>query len=212
MAMRDYRAWHDQYDNPASSLAQRLRIVQERLTQLLSAAPAGPIRVISMCAGQGRDLVGVLPAHARRADVTAVLVELDPRTAELAGEAATRAGLGQVEIIQGDAAVSDVYAPHVPADLVLVCGVFGNISDADVENTVRNVSMLCRTGASVIWTRHRHDPDLTPRIRRWFKESGFEELSFDALENARASGIGAAQLIAAPATFRPDFRFFTFVR
>jgi len=157
-------------------------------------------------------LIGLLSDHPRRPDVGAVLVELDPRNVELARADAARAGLTQLEIVEGDAAVSDIYAPFVPADVVLACGIFGNIPDADVERTVRNVSMLCRSGASVIWTRHRGAPDLTRAIRQWFLESGFEELSFDAPDNATRSGIGVARLMAAPASFKPSFRFFTFIR
>lgn len=165
-----------------------------------------------MCAGQGRDVIGVLSDHPRRADVAAVLVELDPRNVEVARAAAAHAALTQVEVLEGDAAVSDIYAPVVPADIVLACGIFGNVSDADVENTVANLSMLCRAGATLLWTRHRGEPDLTPRIRQWFVDSGFEELSFDAPDNASRSGIGAARLLATPARFAPGFRFFTFIR
>jgi Methyltransferase domain len=165
-----------------------------------------------MCAGQGRDVLGVLPNHPRRADVTATLVELDPRNVEVARTEAARSGLTQVEVFEGDAAVSDIYAPFVPADIVLACGIFGNISDQDIERTVRNVSMLCQTGASVIWTRHRNEPDLTPRIRSWFSESGFEVLSFDAIDNQSKSGIGTVRLTDAPLPFQPGFRFFTFTR
>ena len=174
--------------------------------------PPGPVRLISMCAGQGHDVLGVLPDHPRRADVKAALVELDPRNVAAARASATRAGLAQVEIIEGDAAISDAYAPFVPADIVLACGIFGNVTDVDLERTVRSLSMLCRTGASIIWTRHRLDPDLTPRIRAWFSDSGFEELSFDAPDNPGKSGIGTVQLVGVPLPFAPGFRFFTFIR
>jgi len=210
--VRDYEAWHRQYDDPTSTLAQRLAIVQRRLAERLAAAPSGAVRLISMCAGQGRDVFGVLPDHPRRGDVSAVLVELDHRNVEVAGASARRTGLAQVEALEGDAAVSDIYAPFVPADIVLACGIFGNISDQDLERTVRNLSMLCQTGASVIWTRHRNEPDLTPRIRSWFAESGFDELSFDAIDNESKSGIGTVRLTGAPLPFQPGFRFFTFVR
>jgi Methyltransferase domain len=193
-------------------LAQRLAIVQRRLAERLSAAPPGAIRLISVCAGQGRDVFGVLPDHPRRGDVTAVLVELDHRNVEVARSSVARTGLRQIEILEADAAVSDVYAPSVPADIVLACGIFGNISDQDIERTVRNVSMLCQTGASVIWTRHRNEPDLTPRIRNWFAESGFEELSFDAIDNESKSGIGTVRLTGDPLPFEPAYRFFTFTR
>jgi hypothetical protein len=170
------------------------------------------VRLISLCAGQGHDVFGVLPDHPRRGDVTAVLVELDRRNIEAARTSAARTGLTQVEIIEGDAAISDVYAPFVPADIVLACGIFGNITDPDLERTVRGLSMLCRTGASIIWTRHRLDPDMTPQIRAWFGESGFEELSFDAPDNPGKSGIGTVHLLGEPLQFQPGFRFFTFTR
>jgi hypothetical protein len=210
--IRDYEAWHRQYDDPTSTLAQRLVIVQRRLAERLSAMPSGTVRLISMCAGQGRDLFGVLPSHPRRHDVRAVLVELDHRSVDVARATAARRSPSQVEVLEGDAAVSDVYTPFVPADIVLACGIFGNISDQDLERTVRNLSMLCRTGASVIWTRHRNEPDLTPRIRSWFADSGFEELSFDAIDNESKSGIGTVRLVAVPLPFQPGFRFFTFTR
>jgi hypothetical protein len=167
--------------------------------------------VLSLCAGQGRDVIGVLPHHPRRADVSAILVELDPRNVAVARRAADGAGLTQVNVFEGDAAVSDVYAPFVPADLVLACGIFGNITDLDIENTVRNLPMLCRSGASIVWTRRRDEPDLTPQIREWFRESGFEELSFDA-PGATVSAVGTARLVAAPPPFKTGFRFFTFIQ
>jgi hypothetical protein len=165
-----------------------------------------------MCAGQGRDLLGVLPSHPRRADVTSVLVEIDHANASWAREAAARAGLSQFETVEADAATSDVYAPYVPADVVLACGIFGNISDPDLERTVRSISMLGHTGTAVIWTRHRLEPDLTPSIRRWFAESGFREATFDALDNENKYSVGVVRLVGASLPYEPGFRFFTFTR
>jgi hypothetical protein len=63
----------------------------------------------------------------------------------------------------------------VPADLVLVCGVLGNISDADAERTIDHCTRLCRTGGTVVWTRNRHrGPDLVPQVCGWLEERGFE--------------------------------------
>src|SRR5712691_2900368 len=84
----DWRGWHEAYDHPGSPLARRLAVVQQCIAAALDAAPPGPIRVVSMCAGEGRDLLGVLESHSRRADVHGCLVELDP---ELAATARTRA-------------------------------------------------------------------------------------------------------------------------
>jgi len=212
MTLRDYRAWHDQYDNPASALAERLQTVRGRLAELLDGAPPGPLHIISMCAGQGRDVLTVVPKHPRRADVSVTLVELDSHNARVARATASAAGLTSVEVVEGDASISDTYEPFAPADVVLVCGIFGNVSDADVENTVRTVSMLCKPSAAIVWTRHRREPDLTRRVRRWLAEAGFVELSFDALDNESRSGVGTARLAGPPERWRPGHRFFTFIR
>lgn len=212
MTLRDYRAWHHQYDNPVSALAERLRTVQGRLAELLDTAPSGPVRVISMCAGQGRDLLTVLPRHSRRADVSATLIELDPENVRVARVTAAAEGLTSVEVIEGDASISDTYEPFAPADVVLVCGIFGNVSDADVENTVRTISMLCKPGAAIVWTRHRREPDLTRKVRGWLAEARFVELSFDAIDNESRSGVGTARLIGLPERWRSGYRFFTFIR
>lgn len=212
VTLRDYRAWHDQYDNPAGALAERLRIVQGRLAELLDGAPSSPVRVISLCAGQGRDVLTVLPRHPRRAEVSVALVELDSENARVARATAAAAGLTSVEVVEGDASISDTYESFAPADVVLACGIFGNVSDADVENTVRTISMLCKPGAAIVWTRHRREPDLTLKVRRWLAEAGFAELTFDALDNDSRSGVGTARLVGPPERWRRSHRFFTFAR
>lgn len=169
----DWNEWHDEYDRPDSSLARRLVAVQERVRAALDAAPAGSLRVISMCAGQGRDLIPVLAEHPRRDDVRARLVELDPANCDLARSAAAAAGLGRVEVVEADASLTDEYADLAPANLVLACGIFGNISDDDVRRTVGFFPQLCAEGGTVVWTRHREEPDLVPRIHTWFEEHGF---------------------------------------
>src|SRR5689334_8822081 len=170
----DWVEWRTAYDRPGSELDRRLRTVQERIRLAVDELPPGPLRAISACAGQGRDLIGALAGHPRRDDVRARLVELDGRNVALATEAARAAGLAGVEAVAGDAALADHYRELAPADLVLLCGVFGNISDADIERTVDTCPMLCAGGGTVVWTRHRGEPDLVPRICGWFEERGFE--------------------------------------
>ena len=125
MAARDWYAWHADYDRPGSGLAQRLGWVQERIRVALDTAPPGRVRAISLCAGQGRDLIGVLATHPRRDDVTARLVELDPRNTAVARRLAAEAGLTGVEVVTGDASLASQYASLVPAYLVVACGLFG---------------------------------------------------------------------------------------
>jgi hypothetical protein len=110
----------------------------------------------------------VLPDHPRRDDVRAVLVESDGRIAGPAREAAAARDLAQVEVRVADASLVAGFADALPADVLLLCGIFGNVSDRDIERTVRAAPALCRTGATVIWTRHRRPPDLTPQVRAWF--------------------------------------------
>ena len=119
---------------------------------------------------------------------------------------AAAAGLDDVEVVEADAGTTDAYAGAVPADLVLLCGIFGNVSDADIEATVWAAPSLCADRATVIWTRHRRPPDLTPTIRRWFVEAGFEDLGFDG----ESFGVGAARLTRPPDPFEPGRRLFTF--
>lgn len=210
MAKRDWRRWHEPYDRPGSSLSRRLAAVQRRILAALDAAPPGPIRVLSMCAGQGRDLLPVLAAHPRRAEVSALLVELDPRNAEYARESARAAGLAGVRVATGDAALCSAYEGVVPVRLALVCGVFGNVVPADVERTVRELPRLCGPGATVVWTRHRGAPDATPAIRDLFAANGFTEVGFDT-DDGFLFGVGTHRLTGPALPYRRDGRLFEFV-
>jgi len=209
MGERDWLAWHAPYDDPGSSQSRRLRQVQRRVHEALDGAPPGPLRVLSLCAGQGQDLLRPLAAHPRRADVTALLVEADPRNAARARDSAREAGLDAVHVRVGDAAGTTAYRDAVPADVVLVCGVFGNIPDDDVRATVEHLPELLRTGATVIWTRHRAQPDLTPAIRAWFGAGGFDEVGFDT-EPGFLYAVGTHRLAAPARAFVPGVTLFRF--
>ena len=206
--------WHGAYEDPSSNLSLRLRTVQSMLRQALDAIPAdqaGPIRIVSLCAGQGRDVIDVVAEHPRRAHVSALLVELDPALVAFARARAATAGLGdQFRIVEADASSSRWYAADVPADVVLVCGVFGNISAADITATVRALPSFCLPGAHVLWTRHRRPPDATPGIRAEFAAAGFTELAFEA-PAATVTTVGHHRFDGKTTAFDPDRRLFEFV-
>jgi hypothetical protein len=206
----DWVAWHEAYDDPSSQLRARLTLVKQHLAAALDRAPAGPVRLLSLCAGQGRDVIETLPDHPRRDDVSAVLVETDPANVAWAREAAAAAGLPRVEVRQADASQPADYADATPADVLLLCGIFGNVSVADTQRTIAAAPALCAPGATVIWTRHRREPDLTPRIRAWFTGAGFEELAFGSPESSPQTGVGAAVLRDAGAAVRPEGPLFRF--
>ena len=192
--MRDWVEWHRAYDDPASALSSRLERVKLRLSEAIDNCPPGPVRLLSLCAGQGRDVVGVLPRHRRRDDVRALLVEYDERNAEFASHSAATADLAQVRIRRADAGQIASFADALPADVLLLCGIFGNISDSDIRRTVHAAPGLCAPDATVIWTRHRRPPDLTPTIREWFADSGFAEVAFDELDTGPLVSVGTHRL------------------
>lgn len=206
----DWSQWHDAYARPGSGLADRLDAVRAQIDRRLDDTAPDQVRVISACAGDGRDLLGVLAGRPDADRVTALLVEYDRELATRASEAA-KALPARVDVRQADAAQSDVYAEAAPADLVLLCGIFGNVSDADVRATVEAAPQLCAPGAEVIWTRHRNDPDLTPSIRGWFADSGFQEVAFVAPDTDQWS-VGVHRLVADPRPLVSGRNWFSFFR
>jgi hypothetical protein len=248
--VQDWVAWHEAYDDPSSRLSARLKLVKQHVAAALDRVPPGPIRLVSLCAGQGRDVIETLPGHRRRNDVSAVLVEADPANVARAREAASVAGLAGgdpdnvarawdaasaaelamgdpgsveraprdapatrppwVEVRQADASQVASFADALPADVLLLCGIFGNVSVADIQRTIAAAPALCAPGATVIWTRHRREPDLTPQVRTWFTAAGFEELAFESPESALRTGTGAAVLREAGGAVLPEGPLFRF--
>lgn len=209
--MKDWVAWHGDYDDPSSAISARLISVSAHLAAAIERVAPGQVRVLSLCAGQGHDVIGVLPDHPRRDDVAALLVEADPVNARIAAGRAADAGLAQVTVRQADASLVANFADVLPADVLLLCGIFGNVSDADIERTVRASPALCSDGATVIWTRHRRPPDLTTPLRSWFADAGFEEAAFDSLDTQKLTAVGVHRLRERPhAGPVPPERLFTF--
>lgn len=211
----DWNAWHCDYADARSALSARLAVVQQQIRTALAASPS-PCSVLSACAGDGRDILGVLAEQGTDADRVAVtLLETDPRNLERAARFCEQAGLNGVRLRDRDAGVARSYAGAAPADLVLMCGVFGNIGDVDVQRLIEFLPRLCRPGSTLIWTRSRRPPDLTPRIRGWLADAGFVERSFiapaDVLFSVGAHRFdGPAQ--AGQPLDRDDQRLFSFVR
>jgi hypothetical protein len=213
-----WERWHEAYEDPASPLSLRLRLVQSMVRDFLdqvSPSHRGPVRMVSLCAGQGRDVIDVVATHPRGPDVSALLVELSPALASFARDRAAAAGVAdQVRVVEGDASLCRWYgdADAVPADLVLVCGVFGNISRGDIARTIQALPGFCRKGSEVIWTRHRRPPDATPAIRADFAAAGFGEVVFEAPDGYVLSvGRHRLEVEPPPGAFDPEATLFDFV-
>ncbi|MZF89695.1 hypothetical protein [Streptomyces sp. SID5643] len=62
------------------------------------------------------------------------------------------------------ASLVDRYQDLAPAHLVLVCGVFADVSDAGIKPTIGVCTRLCETGGTVVRNRHRGEPERVPLI------------------------------------------------
>ncbi|WCO67837.1 hypothetical protein PO878_03750 [Iamia majanohamensis] len=208
----DWVRWHGAYDDPASPLSQRLEVVRRRVEEALDLVDADRPSVLSLCAGDGRDLLPVLARRPARARGPVVVVEQDPTLAEAARLTAGDAGLHEVEVRQGDAASPAAWADALPVDVLLLCGIFGNITAEEVDGLVALAPALLRRGGCVVWTRGRTEPDLRPRVRAAFTHAGFDELAYDG--DPAQYGVGLARLVVAPPDPRPPLpeRLFAFLR
>ena len=89
----DWKKWHVGYDDPEGSLPRRLAVVRRWISETLSAHPAStPMRILSLCSGDGRDLLPAL-ADADHETVSVVLVERDTMLAQKARATASRLGV-----------------------------------------------------------------------------------------------------------------------
>jgi hypothetical protein len=216
---RDYEQWHKAYDDPNSGLSWRLATVRAFVATALDRAfgriadtTTDRVRVLSSCSGDGRDVLGVLAGRPDAGRVDATLVEINPVLARRARRAA--AGLpARVEVREADAGTTSAYLGAVPADLVLLVGVFGNIDDADLATTIAAAPTLCAPGATLLWTRGRDRGDHNDVVRRRFADAGFAELDYATVDRGGSKpSVGAVRYDGPPRPCEPGRALFTFVR
>ena len=216
---RDYREWHRRYDDPGSGVSWRLARVRAYLREALD-QHSGRIRALSVCAGDGRDLLGVLGERADAERVSSVLLELDPVLAQQVRDAAAAAGVIDVEVRTVDAGVSDAYYGAVPADIVLMVGIFGNIVDEDLWRLIAFAPQLCRPGATLIWSRGRSfgqdipgvTADLNDQVRAQFAAAGFTETAYVTRDTGSRPALGVARYTGEPVALALATPLFSFVR
>jgi hypothetical protein len=199
--VNDWLAWHEAYDDPSSSLARRLGVVRRRLGAVLDAATGERRQLLSLCAGDGRDVIPVLAARSAPSSVSALLVERDEELARRAVQSASSSGLGTVEVRCADAGDPTSFNDVLPVDVLLLCGIFGNLEHRRVEDMINVLPHLLAANGCVIWTRGASDPDRRPELRSWFRAAGLAEISFDGAPET--FGVGVNRLVSRqPATRR----------
>ncbi len=217
--LRDYEDWHRHYEDPGSDLSWRLAQVREYVQEAFDRHP-GQIRALNVCAGDGRDVLGVLAERADADRVSTVLLELHPALAQLARDAAISAQLPDVEVRMLDAGVSNAYLGAVPADVVLLVGIFGNIRDEDLWRLVAFAPQLCRPGATLIWSRGRSfsralpgvTEDLNDELRGQFAATGFTETAYVTRDTGSRPALGVVRYSGEPVDLALEHQLFSFVR
>jgi hypothetical protein len=177
LAGQDWYQWHAPYDALDSIQTDRLAVVQEALAAYLNTAPAGELRAISVCAGQGRDLLPILIDHDRGGDVSATMLELDELNASFLHGALGSTGLTKVAVTVADAGLSDAYLGVAPADLLVMCGVFANIDRSSAGSTVAALPALCSPGAVVVWSSYGEPYADLDAVIDLFESGDFERVS-----------------------------------
>lgn len=117
-----------------------------------------------------------------------------------------------VDVRSIDAGTTDAYAGTVPADLVLLVGIFGNISHDDLARTIAAASGFCKPGGTLLWSRGRKSNDLNDEVRRRFNDAGFLEIDYDTLETGSQPAVGAMRYDGNPMALEPERWLFTFLR
>lgn len=202
-------SWHSLYSDASSSLARRLAVVRARVGEVLDGSARAPIRILSLCAGDGRDVLPELAARPWLSSST-TLVELSTQLAASACSAAAR--VDDVQVRQGDAGEWATFEDVLPVDLLLLCGIFGNISADDIQATIAAAPSMLAPGGTAIWTRGWFaEVDLRATIRRWFIEAGLSEVAFYG--DPERFGVGVARATKNELSARPTgARLFSFIR
>jgi hypothetical protein len=206
----DWLAWHKIYDDPASEPSRRLRLLHAHLRDVLDDQPPGPIRVVIPCAGQGRDLLGVLVDHPRRGDVVATLIDLDPGNLALARSTAKALRLPGITVVAADAGRTEAYARAVPASIIMLAGFIGYLSDRDVSRLITMLPQLCDSDAVVIWARRIDAQRRTvTTTRALFEVAGFREVPTDIPDEPDVH-VGVERFTGTPVPLHPHARLFHF--
>jgi hypothetical protein len=136
------------------SYQHRLLLVQQHLSECLDNAPPGIIRIVSLFAGDGRDVLGVINTHPRRSDVLATFIEQSSPAVASGFRRAAELGLASATtFLNKDATEYEAVQGITPANIILLCGVWGHVPHDDRAQLIQAVTSLCTPNGRLIWTR-----------------------------------------------------------
>lgn len=207
-------AWHLDYACN-DERAARLEIVRKFIDHGVGATAPGGVVLVSVCAGDSRDVLGVLPNHRRRDDVHAWLLEREETLTREAARRVVELDLDKtVCACAVDATCFAAYAGIPPANVCVLSGVFGNLLPEESFRLIRNLKHVCAPGASVIWTRNLvgHDGARhAEQLRACFEENRFAEEVY--LKTPREGyGVGLTRFEGETVAPDREGRFFVFGR
>lgn len=210
----DWNEWHHVYDSPNAKFAQRLATTHALLAEILNDRPPGAITVIDVCAGQGRVTLPLVLTHPRGADIHAILIDADAQCCDEARAFAAEHALAHVDVIHGDAGVSDTYVGCARGDIVIFSGVIRYLSRRDLKRTMRALPQLCTPAATVVWSQCGDRYISIAGVRRTLASAGFREVALrdhSGTAMRRASGfVGAACMTTNASPLVPGVRWFQF--
>lgn len=117
-----------------------------------------------------------------------------------------------VEVRELDAGLTASWSGAVPADLVLLVGVLGNVDDADLVRVADTVPRLAAAGATVVWTHSGGPEGRCAVVRRELARVGCPETSYAWLDRGDRPSVGVARFDGEPAPLDPGARALTMRR
>ena len=90
----DWAQWHDLYD-VSIPLKERLLAVRAQIAAAAAKVPGTSVHLVSLCAGDGRDVIGTFAAADARQDMHATLIEVHPALVTRGQAAVEQLGLAR---------------------------------------------------------------------------------------------------------------------
>ena len=170
--------WHEEAYNDINSLPyQRTEIVKDLINKYLSEIDKD-IVVISIGAGQSRDILPVLIGRKDNDRITTYLIDTDIECLNYAKNYAKDNNIINVHIVDMDGSLVKNYKDIPKADLIIFCGMMTQKNTDEVKKLANNIKLICNKDAQIIWSRHGYDKDYSTPFRNVFNENFYKELDF----------------------------------